>query len=189
MEALEVLKGRRSVRKFKDEKVPKELMTEILELCRWAPSWANYQIARYSIIENQDIITNIANNCVKGFVYNTNTLKNAKGIMVLSFVLGKSGSLEGKADPSEINAEEIAKAKAWESFDAGIACQQFCLAAYAKGVGTCIMGVIDNDSIAQAINLPAEETVAALVVYGFEEGGPTAAPIRKEVSEISRFID
>ncbi len=189
MEAQELLKSRRSVRKFKDEKVSKELMTEILELSRWAPSWANFQIARYTIIDNGDMISDIADNCVKGFVYNINTLKQAKGVMVLSYVLGKSGSLGEKVDATVMSDEEIAKTKAWESFDAGIACQQFCLAAHAKGVGTCIMGVIDNDSIAQVINLPEGETVAALIVYGFEEGGPTEAPKRKEVEKIARFID
>jgi len=75
----------------------------------------------------------------------------------------------------------------WEIFDAGIACQTFCLAAYAKGIATCIFGVIDEDSVSAIIDLPADETVGALIVYGFEDGHP-APTKRKEVSEILRWI-
>lgn len=80
------------------------------------------------------------------------------------------------------------KANVWEVFDAGIACQTFCLAAHAKGIGTCIMGVIDEKSISKIINLPQEETVAALIVYGYEDGHPSPTP-RKDIDEIMRFVD
>ncbi|MFT5873469.1 MAG: nitroreductase [Clostridium sp.] len=71
-------------------------------------------------------------------------------------------------------------------FDAGIASQTFCLAAYAKGVGTVIRGVINDESISKIVGLPEEETVAALIVYGYEEGHPEPTQ-RKEVDEIMRF--
>ena len=53
----------------------------------------------------------------------------------------------------------------WEVFDAGIAAQQFSLAAYSKGVGSVIMGVINAEKIAEIINLPSEEKIAALIVF------------------------
>lgn len=100
---------------------------------------------------------------------------------MLSFVKGKSGKLDDKYATSMENT--------WEVFDAGIACQTFCLAAHAKGVGTCIMGVIDEKSIARIVNLPEEETVAALIVYGYEDGKHAAPTQRKNVEEIMRFVD
>ena len=119
---------------------------------------------------------------MKGFVYNINTLKNAKGVAVLSFVKGKSGKLDDYGVVASANAH------VWEVFDAGIACQTFCLAAHVKGVGTCIMGVIDDDSIAEIVGLPEDETVAALIVYGYEDGHPPATP-RKDVGDIMRFVE
>ena len=113
--------------------------------------------------------------------YNTTTLKNAHGVAVLSFVKGKSGRLEKYGDLDSSNAHF------WEAFDAGIACQTFCLAAHAKGVGTCIFGVIDDDAIAEIVGLPEEETVAALIVYGYPEELPVAPP-RKAVKDVARFI-
>ena len=188
MDAIEMIKERRSVRKFKNQKVDRETMKEIIELSRWAPSWANYQIARYTLVDDEATIVKLATDGVKEFVYNVNTLKNAKGVAVLSFVKGKSGRLAPDKLDLVKGGLSASKANVWEAFDAGIACQTFCLAAHAKGVGTCIFGVIDEESISEIVNLPEEETVAALIVYGYEEG-PHAKPTpRKEVGDILRFL-
>jgi len=158
-------------------------MKEIVSISRWAPSWANFQIARYTLIDDETIIGKFATDGVKGFTYNINTLKNAPGVAVLSFVKGKSGKL----DPDKGDLA-TSKTSSWEAFDAGIACQTFCLAAHAKGVGTCIFGVIDEESIAEIVGLPEEETVAALIVYGYEEGEHAAPTPRKDVEDIMRFV-
>ncbi len=181
MEAIQMIKERRSVRKFKDEKVDRELMKEIVEVARFAPSWGNFQVARYTFVDNEAIIKQLATEGVNGFVYNVDTLKNAKGVAVLSFVKGKSGKLDE-------DAYVTSKANVWEVFDAGLACQTFCLSAHAMGVGTVVMGVIDDDSISKVVNLPEEETVAALIVYGYPDENPAPTP-RKDVSEIARFVD
>lgn len=180
MEAIEMIKGRRSIRKYKDEVVDRALMKEIIEITRFAPSWTNSQTPRWTLVDNSEVIEKLAANAVKGFTYNMNTLKEAKGVAVLSFVKGKSGRLEKYGLESD-NSEK------WESFDAGIACQTFCLTAYAKGIGTCIFGVVDEDKIAELIHLPEGETVASLVVYGYADEEPKA-PRRKEVEDILRFV-
>lgn len=180
MNAIDMIKDRRSVRKFKNEKVDREIMMEIIDIARWAPSWANFQIARYTLVDDEAVIAKLGTDGVKGFVYNINTLKNAKGVAVLSFVKGKSGKLEG-------DDYATSKGNVWEVFDAGIACQTFCLAAHAKGIGTCVMGVIDDDSISEIVGLPEEETVAALIVYGHPDEEPPATK-RMTADEILRFV-
>ncbi len=181
MDAVTMIKERRSVRKYRDEKVDRQTMEEVVEIARWAPSWANTQIARYTLVDNRETLARLTAEGVQGFAYNTNTLKNARGVCVLSFVEGKSGRLDKYGNFDSSNAHF------WEAFDAGIACQTFCLAAHARGVGTCIFGVIDDEAIAEIVNLPAGETVAALIVYGYPEELPDAPP-RKATGEICRFI-
>jgi len=183
MNAISMIKERRSVRKFKNKKVVRKTMKEIVALGRWAPSWANFQVARYTLVDNEAIIEKLATDGVKGSTYNINTLKNAHGVAVLSFVKGKSGKLDPEKDDYATS-----KSNVWEVFDAGIACQTFCLAAHAKGVGTCIFGIIDDELISEIVGLPEEETVAALIVYGYEEGEHAAPTPRKEVDEILRFV-
>ncbi len=181
MDAIKMIEERRSVRKFKDEIVDRKLMKEIVNISRWAPSWANFQVARYTFVDDRETIKKIATDGVKGFVYNAKVLQNAPGVLVLSFVKGKSGNL------TKYNIE-TSGTNTWEIFDAGIACQTFCLAAHAKGVGTVIFGVIDNDSIGKIVNLPEEETVAALIVYGYEDGENAEPTPRKDADEIMRFV-
>ncbi len=182
LKGVELLKERRSVRTYKDEIVSKDVMEKIMDATRFAPSWANYQIARYTAITNPEKIQKLVTKGVDDFVYNINTLKQAKNVMVLSFVKGKSGKLPEQSDYA------TAKGQVWESFDAGIACQTFCLAAQAYGVGTCIMGVFNDKELTEIAGLPADETVAALIVYGYPESMPPATP-RKSVAEITRYID
>lgn len=186
MDAVQLLKNRRSVRKYKAQIVPRELIEEIVKLSQFAPSWSNYQVARYNIIDNKNLIEDIAHNCVQGFIYNTKTLTRANGVVVLSYVTGKSGSLKDKVKPEDAAPDNSGL---WECFDAGIACLQFCLSAYAKGVATCVLGVIDNDAIAKKIKLPENEKVAALIVYGYEDGEHHDAPARKDINEVLRFIE
>jgi len=176
-----MIEERRSVRKFKDEKVSEEKMKKIISISRWSSSWGNFQIARYTHVNNDKLITQIASEGVNGFVYNKKTLTQAKSLVVLTFVKGKSGILDEKGYATS-------KANVWEVFDAGLACQTFCLAAHAEGVGTCIMGMIDDESIARILNLSEEETVVALIVCGYEDGEHVAPTSRKRVDEILRYI-
>lgn len=181
MEALELLKGRRSVRQFTNEVVSRDLLKEIVDVARFAPSWGNTQVPRYTIVDNPAKIAEIANGGVNDFIYNKETLQNAKGVCVLSYVNGISG--KGMTGKYETNKEG-----SWAIFDAGIACQTFCLAAYEKGIATCILGIMDDVSVAKIIGLPANETVAALVVYGYKDGAVARMP-RHGVDKLLRFAD
>ncbi len=180
MEAIKMIEERRSVRKYTPEKVARETMDKILDAARWSPSWGNFQVARYTVVENPELIKRIADEGVHGFSYNIGTLRNAHGVLVLSYVKGKSGKLS----PEDYATN---KAQEWEMFDAGIACQTFCLAAHNYGVGTCIFGVIDDDAISNIVSLPEGETVAAVITFGYPDEKPNATP-RHSIEQIARYI-
>ena len=180
MDAVTMLRERRSVRRFKQEKVDRNIMKEIIETASFAPSWANFQIARYTVVDSEDIKTRIGEEGYNGFKGNIATLNNAAGVVILSYVNGKSGH----APTGEVASE---KGDTWSMFDAGIAAQQFCLAAYEKGIGTVIQGIFDEKAVAKIIDLPEGEIVAAVIPYGFEETHPKTME-HKSVEEIGRFI-
>ncbi len=181
MDAIKMIQERRSIRKYKDEVVSQEVLNEVMEVAKYAPSWANFQIARYHFISDEKLIAQIAEKGVNGFVYNKSTLANTKNLVVLSFVKGKSGKL----DP-EGSDYATSKSQEWEMFDAGIACQTFCLAAHEKGIGSCIFGVIDAKAIAEIIGLPEDETVGTVITFGYPDEA-VAPSSRKAVSEIVTF--
>ena len=79
------------------------------------------------------------------------------------------------------------KGSSWEVFDAGISAQTFCLATPALGIGTCIMGIFDDEKIAGEIDLPENQRVSALIALGYPAETPSM-PRRKDVSELVRFL-
>lgn len=60
MNTIDCIKSRRSVRKFTEEKVPHEVLEQLVDLARWAPSWKNTQIARYVAVEDEALKSRIA---------------------------------------------------------------------------------------------------------------------------------
>ena len=180
MNAKECIESRRSIRKFKAEAVSADILKEIVETARFAPSWKNGQIARYYVVQSAELKQKIAESCVMGFTYNTGTLTKAPAIVVVAYVEKRSGfERDGSCTTS--------KGSEWEMFDAGIATQTLCLAAREKGLGTCIMGIFEDKAVAEAINLPEGQKVGALVAIGYPAEEP-AAPARKEVEQLVQFL-
>ena len=180
MEIKECIETRRSVRRFTEEPIPQETIREIIRLASYAPSWKNTQTPRYTIVTNKQIMERIAVGCVLGFHYNTQTLAHCSALAVQSVVTNISGmEKDGTATTS--------KGSSWEVFDAGISAQTFCLAAHGQGIGTCIMGIFDDEKIAGEIDLPENQRVSALIALGYPAEAPNM-PRRKDVSELVRFL-
>ena len=60
MEVFECIKTRRSVRRFEDRPVERETIQKIVDAAIWAPSWKNSQTPRYTVVDNREIIDDIA---------------------------------------------------------------------------------------------------------------------------------
>ena len=182
MDALSLLKERRSVRKFQDKKVSKEVMDDIINTSRLAPSWANSQTPRFNIISSDAIKERIAAEAYGTFDFNSKTLQTSPMVAVISYELGKSGYAHGGGLAST-------KGESWGFFDSALATQQFVLAAYEKGIGSVIQGIFDEKKVAEILELPENEVVACIIPFGYEiEGKHGAAPKRKEVEEIARYF-
>ncbi|MDC7235075.1 MAG: nitroreductase family protein [Spirochaetales bacterium] len=179
MYAVTMLRERRSIRSFKEDAVDRETMNTIIDNASYYPSWANFQIARFNVVEDPETRKKLAEEGMFG--PNVKTTGKAPGVLVISYVKGQNGTLPGQ------EGYVTTKGATWDMFDAGAASQNFCLAAYEQGVGTVIMGLFDEDKVARIINLPEDETVAAVIPYGYEVKHPKAAP-RKPMDEISRYI-
>ena len=174
------IKTRRSIRNYKEDQIPQDVINEVVDIARFAPSWKNGQIARYYVVQSPELKQKIAESCVMGFTYNTGTLTKAPALVVVAYVQKRSGY---ERDGSYTTSKE----SEWEMFDAGIATQTFCLAAHEKGLGTCIMGIFDDAAVAEAINLPEGQKVGALVALGYPAEEP-AAPARKETEQLVQFL-
>ena len=73
-------------------------------------------------------------------------------------------------------------------FDAGVASQSFCLAAYEQGIGSVIVGIFDGDAIAELLQIPADRELVALIPVGYPDESPIA-PRRKPVTDLLSYIE
>ena len=50
-----LIKGRRSIRRWQDKEVPEHLLMQAVELATWAPNGGNFQNWRFYIILNESV--------------------------------------------------------------------------------------------------------------------------------------
>jgi nitroreductase len=56
----ELVKTRRSIRRYRDEDVPDELLLKAIDLASWAPNGGNYQPWQFWVVKNRDVINRMA---------------------------------------------------------------------------------------------------------------------------------
>lgn len=177
MEAIACIEGRRSIRKYKNEKVSHEVVEKIVEAASMAPSWKNTQIARYVVIEDEAMMEKIASECTNDF--NAKTIRSAAAVVAITIIKNRCGY---ERDGSFTTV----KGDSWQMFDAGVATQTFCLAAHNYGVGSVIMGIFDYDKVAELIEMPETQEMTALIAIGYPDEEPEA-PKRKTVADLVSY--
>jgi NADPH-flavin oxidoreductase len=173
------LTARRSIRKFQPTPVSPDTIRAIVAVAAYAPSWKNSQTTRYTLLTKREEIDRVADECTMGLQKNIDTLHGAPALVVLTTVNDRSGyERDGSFSTS--------KGTHWQSFDAGLAAEAFCVAAHDAGLGTVILGIYDEGKVKAVLNLPETESVSALIPIGVPAESP-AAPKRKDVSELLRI--
>ncbi len=178
MTAKDCIKERRSIRKFKAEPVDHALLSEIIETASYAPSWKHTQITRYIAVEGE-LKDKIAAECTLAYPRNGEIIAQAPLLIAVTIIKGRSGF-------ERDGSYSTPRGASWQMFDAGIASQSFCLAAWDKGLGSVIMGIFDEVKAASLLNVPEERDVVALIPIGYPDEAP-AAPRRKPVEELLSF--
>lgn len=177
MKAVDCIVNRRSVRKFAETPVPREVVQEIVDLARFSPSWKNQQVVRYHVIENAELKNDIADKCVCGFEFNAKSIRRSAALVLVT--------VEGNVSGFEPDGSfSTCKGDGWEMFDAGVASQTFCLAAHAKGVATVILGIFEDSKVKEVAKLPEGEKMMAMIAMGYPAEEAKPAPPRKTVDEI-----
>ena len=176
MTGKEMILGRRSIRKYSDRPVDDQVLEEIVEEASFAPSWKHTQITRYIAIKDPVLKEKIAKEGTTIWPGNGNIISQAPVLVAVCIVKNRSGF---ERDGSYSTAFE----DRWEFFDAGIAAQTFCLAAYEHGLGSVILGLFDIDTVSSLIDIPEGQQLTALIPVGYPAEEP-AAPRRKPVSDL-----
>jgi nitroreductase len=173
MELLKVMAERRSVRKYKSDPVSDEVILEILEAARSAPSWANTQVCRYIIVKDEDVKKGLADSLPEG-----NPARKAIAEAPVIVCLFAKRALSGyyKGVPATDKGD-------WFMFDAGIAMEHIVLAAWNFGLGTVHVGLFDAGKAERVVNIPDGFSMVEMTPLGYFDEIPRPTP-RKPLKDL-----
>jgi nitroreductase len=161
MELLEVVRKRRSIRKYKPDPVPEEKIMYVLEAARLAPSWGNMQCWHYIVVTDESLKSKITQH---------DWATKAPVIIV------------GCADPKKSGKKH---GQDYYMLDMGISMEHLILAATEQGLGTCWIGYyFDEKTVKKALNIPKRFKVVAVTPLGYPDEEKGEVKERKTLEEI-----
>lgn len=175
MEYNQILESRRSTRHYLDKEIPDDVLVELLASVSVAPSWHNYQPARYHVIKSKEMIEAITQTLP---TFNQNNIKNAPVLIVTSIVLNQSGFLKGQPANELVNS--------WGYYDGGLSNMHLIFKATDLGLGTLIIGLRNADKIRNLLNIDPSESIMSVISVGYPER-MTPMPKRKDLKEVIKF--
>jgi len=158
MDTYSAILGRRSIRRFEEKDVPKEVLKRCVNAGRLSPSGANKQPLKFITITRE----------LKDVFSCTNW----------------AGYLEWEPDESETPRAYVAIIKkkdyGWD-IDAGIAAHSICLTAHSEGIGSCILGSLDRDGLKEILPVPDDHEIKYLVALGYPAERPEVVECKEDV--------
>ncbi|MBP3544347.1 MAG: nitroreductase family protein [Lachnospiraceae bacterium] len=172
----ECIRTRRSIRHFTEQPIPHDVLSDIIETASYAPSWKHTQITRYIAVENLELKNKIADKCTAMYQNNGEIIKRSSMLIAITIIKNRSGY-------ERDGSFSTPKGSGWQMYDAGIATEAFCVAAWEKGIGSVILGLFDEAKATALLEIPEERELVALVAIGYPAEEPVA-PKRKPVEEL-----
>lgn len=167
MDIFEAIRNRRSVRRFKKERIEDEKIKKIIEAGIWAPSAGNMQNWEVIIVSEESLKQKLVPAAgMRSFI------GEAPLILVICANLHQSGLMY---DQRGVELYSIQ--------DAATAAENILLAIHALGLGACWVGSFDESKVASVLNIPSQMRPVTLLTVGYPDEEPLPPP-RREVDEI-----
>lgn len=166
MNIYDAIKNRRSVRRYKTDAVPAEVLDRLLEAAQWAPSWAHTQCAEVVVVDDPAVKMALqASLPEKNPAYKA--MVQAPLALAFCAKAGRAGFKKGEAATPRGD---------WMMFDVALVMENFMLAAQAEGLATVCVGLFDAAVAAKAVNAPEGVEVISLTPLGYPDQEPNIPP-------------
>jgi len=152
MELSEAIKKRRSIRAFKKQDVPEEIVKKLIDAARWAPSAGNIQPWEFVIIRKQDIKEKLAKAADQAFV------EEAPVVIVVCANERRSSMGYGVRGRTLYCIQDTAAA-----------IQNVLLTAHSLGLGSCWIGAFNEDQAKEAVKAPEGIRPVAIIPVGYAD--------------------
>lgn len=171
---IDIMKNRRTIRKYTEQDIPEQLLNELLEVAARASNTGNMQL--YSVVVTRD-----QGNKEKMAPAHFNQPMITKAPVVLTFCADANRFVkwaeQRKAEAGFDNLQTFIAA----TIDAMLFAQTFCDAAEEKGLGICYLGttIYNADKIIDALSLPRLVIPIVTVTVGYP-----AQPLPEQVERL-----
>ncbi|MCK4912105.1 MAG: nitroreductase [Candidatus Omnitrophica bacterium] len=157
MDILELIKARRSIREFKSKDIDEEIVDEILEAGRWAPSGLNNQPWKFMVLKGED------KNSLAEYTKYFDIIKGANKIIMV--FLNNEDSYNRDKDLMAI----------------GACIQNILISIHSKGLGACWLGEILNqkDQIHKFLKTSQNLELAAVLALGYPHDSSSGSKRKK----------
>ena len=209
MELIESIKGRKSIRRFKQTPVPDEDIKKILEAGRWAPSANNTQPWSFLVIKDKLVLKQMAE-AVRSMVdkmipyaesekqsqrlaaYKGNyyTFFERAPVVIAVFMEGYDAGTDKLLARMGYPAEDIRRLRPVPGLQSvAAAVQNMLLAIHALGYGSCWMTgpLVAQEAFEKLLGYGKERSIAALLPVGVPDEDPPSRS-RKELADMTRVI-
>lgn len=172
MSVMEKLLTRRTYRRFEQKAVPQEVVDDIVEALRLSSSGANRQAVRLVVVQSPELVAKVQP-LVKWAAYLPPEQGTPKaGEQPTLYV----AVVQDTSIPGDLNT------------DTGIALANMTLAAWDKGVGSCIMGAINKPALTELLGIAEPEKLAFMVAFGYPTHEARVVPMTEETG-IKYYLD
>lgn len=161
---------RYSCRKYKNTPVNKEIILQLIEAARIAPSACNKQPWTFYIADDKESTEKIVG------CYEREWVKNVPAFIV---AVGNHDESWHRSFDNKDHAD----------IDIAIACEHICLAAAALGLGSCWICHFDAKKCAEVLGLSQNQEPIAIIPIGFPENNDIPNKNRKSIDEITKWCD
>lgn len=196
MNLSEIIRERRSIRKYLDKDIPREVLDELLEDALWAPSGTNRQNWDVYVVkgEKKEKLLNsmiLASEIFKPTLeklfpekmvnITMDFFKNIGGAPVVLLVYMPKHTYELKQDMSTLEKYKLEHNRFTNVLSAAALIQNILLLAKEKGLGTCWMTAPKNaeDQINEEMGITEKELVSVIPI-GYPDQNPPAPPRKGE---------
>jgi nitroreductase len=168
MDLMEAIKTRRSIRRFRETPVPENLLKEVLNAARLAPSADNAQPWKIIVVRDEQMKQKVtqASNGQKFLV-------QAPVVLVVCGIPEEAFQTVGGYMSSHV-------------IDASIALDHVTLAAHSLGLGTCWVAWFKEEKVKDILGIPEDVRVVALTPLGYPDESPER-PSRKNLEELIAY--
>lgn len=165
---MDLLRHRYSCRNYSAQPVPHDILLQVLEAARIAPSACNRQPWRFVVVTDESVRARI-------LVKSRECFREAPALIV---ACGDHSTAWHRTADNKDHTD----------VDLSIAVEHICLAATALGLGTCWVCSFDTKAAREAIEIPEGWEPIALIPIGYPANGDKAPEkLRKTADEIIRW--